>query len=80
MKIALDYDKTFTLDKSFWSKFIDFAVQNGHEIVCVTMRTPEETIEMPCKVIYTSRKAKQEFYKPDVWIDDSPHWIYQDSF
>ena len=40
MKIALDYDKTFTTDMRMWRAFIDLAKAYGHEVVCVTMRHP----------------------------------------
>jgi len=77
MKIALDYDKTFTLDPSLWAAFIELAIARGHEIRCVTNRFPDEAItDMPCTIIYTSREAKGRFYPADVWIDDNPHRIF----
>jgi hypothetical protein len=57
----------------------------GHAVVVVTMRRPDEAIEVPgCEVIYTSRRAKVPFMadRPgaiDIWIDDSPHWLLGDS-
>ena len=82
MRIGLDYDGTFTLDPQFWLAFIESAKANGHEVICVTMRFPDEPVDMPIPVIYTSRVAKAFHMAaigrlPDVWIDDSPHWIYQ---
>jgi hypothetical protein len=80
LKIALDYDGTYTLAPDLWDTFIDAAIRSGNEVVCVTMRYPSEPVVMPrCKVIYTSRKAKDAFYPADVWIDDRPHWIHHDS-
>ena len=79
MKIALDYDGTYTEDPSLWNVFIQHALSCGHEIVCVTMRFPDEAIQMPCPVVYTSRKAKAEFYQADVWIDDNPRWLFVDA-
>lgn len=59
---------------------MELAAARGHEIACVTMRFPTEKIEgMPCPVIYTSRKAKADFWAADVWIDDNPRWLYVDS-
>jgi len=83
MRIALDFDKTYTLDPPMWNAWIDMARKRDHEVICVTMRYPSESIEMPCEVVYTSRQAKGPFMlaldrKPDVWIDDSPHWIFTD--
>lgn len=76
MKIALDHDGTYTNDMQFWDAFIELAHRHGHEVVCVTMRFPEESISMPCNVIYTSRQAKVLHYEADIWIDDNPRWIF----
>lgn len=85
MLISLDYDKTYTCDPQFWDLFVISALTHGHEIVCVTMRhdNDAERIEMPCPVVYTGRRAKRGFMEargqiPDVWVDDSPHWIFTD--
>ncbi len=83
MMIALDYDKTYTLDPEFWDSFISSASKRGHEVFCATMRHETEPIEIPCAVIYTSRKAKAAYLKergivPDIWIDDNPAWLYTD--
>lgn len=82
LKIALDYDGTYTRDPGLWSAFISAATRLGHDVICVTMRTPGEEIQMPCPVIYTSREAKAHFMdarseKVDVWIDDAPQWLYR---
>jgi hypothetical protein len=79
MRIAIDYDGTYTADPKLWNVFIAHAEQAGHEVTCVTMRYPHETIEMPCKVVYTSRRAKAKAFDADIWIDDKPHWLLQDS-
>ena len=80
MLIALDYDGTYTADPSLWDEFIRSAQARGHTVKIVTMRHPSEAIvNPPVEVIYTSRNAKSAYLKPDIWIDDSPHWIYQDS-
>ena len=83
MRFSLDYDKTYTEAPELWDGFIADATIKGHEVVCVTMRHEHEAITMPCRVIYTGRKAKAPFLaergiRIDVWIDDSPHWIFQD--
>ncbi len=82
MRIALDYDKTYTEDPTLWDAFVAMAQARGHEVHIVTMRhdnAQEALIGMPVEVIYTGRQAKISVHRADVWIDDSPHWILQDS-
>ena len=80
MFLALDYDKTYTTDPVLWDTFIQMAEDRGHVVKIVTMRRPDEAIiDPPVEVIYTSRQAKSKVIFADIWIDDSPHWIYQDS-
>jgi hypothetical protein len=84
MRVALDYDGTYTRDPELWDEFIKALIHRGHKVICVTMRKPTETIEMPCDIIYTSRAAKQPFLDAldiiiDVWIDDNPCWILVDA-
>lgn len=81
MLIALDYDGTYTADPDFWDLFIEAARVAKHKVVCVTMRYPTEPVpELPIDILYTSRKAKSSVITPDIWIDDRPGYIYQDSF
>lgn len=84
MKIALDYDGTFTADPELWINFIDNAKKRGHQIFIVTMRYPNETLshEIDCEIIYTSRKAKIRFLADlgltvNIWVDDMPHLLFQ---
>jgi hypothetical protein len=85
MKIALDYDQTYTVDPSFWEDFMTLARVRGHEVVCVIKRGPTNqgtNLKMNCPVIYTDRAAKQLFCEQtgvriDVWIDDSPINLFQ---
>lgn len=78
MKIALDYDGTYTRDPEFWKVFIMSARIRGHEIAIVTMRFPEEKLDAgDLEVIYTSRQAKARHYQADVWIDDMPLSVLQ---
>jgi len=92
MIIALDYDETYTEDPELWNSFIKSANDRGHEVLCVTMRynniyeAPDvlETVGKLCRVIFTERLAKEEYVKshginPDIWIDDRPYYIYQNS-
>lgn len=84
MLIALDYDETYTADPAMWDAWLRLAADHGHEVVCVTMRHAHEWVRMPCEVIYTGRRAKAQHMAelgrmPHIWIDDSPHWIFQSS-
>lgn len=80
MLIALDYDKTYTADPALWDDFVQSAQNRGHTVKIVTMRTPQEAIDnVSIEIVYTSRKAKSTVVSADIWIDDSPHWVYQDS-
>jgi hypothetical protein len=83
MNLSIDYDKTYTLDPRFWDTIIAAAEVAGHRVFCMTMRHPNESIEMPCPIYYTGRQAKVTYAKGhgiavDVWIDDSPHWLLFD--
>lgn len=85
MIFALDYDGTYTREPILWKKFIADAKKLSHVVICFTMRRPDEVIrDMPCEIVYTSRKAKLPFseangYKVDIWIDDKPAWLLEDS-
>lgn len=93
MKIALDYDATYSLDPGFWDVVIDLAANAGHEIRIVTARderydrTPGLiAVEGKLPVIYTRGVAKRwylshfgEGFVPDVWIDDRPESIISNS-
>lgn len=85
MKIALDYDQTYTLDPAFWNRFIRMAEDHNHEIRIVTARNPildnvDEHFDIP--VVYCDGVAKRfhctwfaeggEGWVPDLWIDDKP--------
>lgn len=87
MKIALDYDKTFTADPGLWRTFAHFAKQFGHEVRIVSARHQvKDNIDAkvhPIEVIYCDGVAKQWFchhvaeWEPDIWIDDKPKNIYE---
>jgi hypothetical protein len=85
MRIALDYDGTYTQDPELWDRFIKDAFCRGHDVRCVTMRHKSEgTPPMPCAVEFTGRKAKVPHMASiglnvDVWIDDSPRFLMMDA-
>ena len=90
VRIALDYDGTYTLDRQLWDGFIFAAQESCHEVLIVTMRDEGEDVgsnasgaRPPCEVIYTRRQAKLPFMERaglhvDVWIDDNPRWLMFD--
>lgn len=91
MKIALDYDGTYTADPRLWFAFVKLAQTLGHTVLCVTMRSKEEARDMDpelivevSQLICTNRKAKKPFVEDlginiDIWIDDNPEWILHDA-
>jgi|HubBroStandDraft_2_1064218.scaffolds.fasta_scaffold674890_2 hypothetical protein len=81
MKIALDYDGTYTRDHKFWRAFATNAIAAGHDVRVVTQRYPEEEVpDVGVLVVYTHRVPKRIHlatagWLPDIWIDDHPEWI-----
>jgi hypothetical protein len=88
MHIALDFDETYTRDPQLWNTFLAGAKERGHTVYCVTMRYDHEAevvkrlLGPRVRGIYcTGRIAKKKFMDAlginiDVWIDDTPSWIY----
>lgn len=77
MKIALDYDGTYSADPELFSAFVKMALARGHDIRILTMRFPEESLpEMGIPVIYTSRRAKAAEWPADIYIDDNPRFLF----
>lgn len=87
MIIALDYDKTYTLDQCCWNDIIYLLKHRSHKVICITMRYPHEPImDMPkdIQIYYTSRHAKLVWAKQnnihvDIWIDDNPAWLFDNA-
>jgi len=93
MKIALDYDHTYSLDPIFWNQVIRAARRTGHDIRVVTARDDRldrtaqlVELEKRLPVIYTRGIAKKWFcthfgegFVPDVWIDDRPESVIDNS-
>lgn len=89
--IAIDYDGTYTADPEAWAIVISVMKARGHEVIMCTHRHEAlEPINMTTPglngvmVYYTGRKAKRPWLLrlgiiPDIWIDDNPHWINEDS-
>lgn len=82
MRIAIDYDGTYTADPTLWDAFIQLARTAGHSIWIVTCRRGTEEEKEDIKVagaytVFTNMGAKRPFcenrqLKIDVWIDDDP--------
>ena len=82
LKIALDYDETFTKDPWLWQMFVAAAKERGHEVKIVTSRYKEMTIDneqleecadvMGIDIIYTGMEQKSYHYEADIWLDDYP--------
>lgn len=84
MRFCLDYDGTYNRAPDLWNLFIEQATASGHEVICITMRHPSEVPDIPVVVYFTGRKAKARYAAEnnihvDVWIDDAPHWLFQDA-
>jgi NAD-dependent SIR2 family protein deacetylase len=93
MKIALDYDLTYSADPEFWDAFIVLAYKWGHDLRIVTVRddrldrrAPLVKLEKKIRVIYTRGVAKKWYcshftngFVPDIWIDDKPESILNNS-
>jgi hypothetical protein len=82
MRIAIDYDGTYTADPGLWDAFIDDAKRRGHEVLCIAQREVDRQIFVteapPMLVHYIGSQRKTEYarghqLKVDVWIDDNPH-------
>lgn len=83
MKIALDYDETYTADPGLWELFVKEAQRRGHQVVIVSFRfqfgdnrdleATASALSVP--VVYTNARQKQHIVQADVWIDDSPESV-----
>ena len=88
--ICLDYDGSYNRFPELFEVIIDKCFEKGYNVIMATMRYPHEADEVLQKlekritVYYTCRRAKgkslAEFHGvyPDLWIDDKPHFIFQD--
>lgn len=84
MRIALDYDDTFTLDRPLWTRFVEDVLKNqGNSVTFVTFRGPdwsnydieEDAKRLGIDIVYTNGQHKMNVFKADVWIDDRPELI-----
>lgn len=94
MKIGLDFDQTYTEDPTLWDQFILNALERGHEVYLVTFRDERfDWCELMTHVmydinipVYCTRGVAKDFWcqhfgpgKIDVWIDDQPERVHNNS-
>lgn len=81
MRIALDYDDTFTLDRTSWQKAVKVLQMNpSTSVTFVTARAKNadnqdilhDANAMGIDIVFCDHKPKQDFFNADVWIDDTP--------
>jgi hypothetical protein len=83
MRIALDYDETYTDAPELFKLLVQTALEHGHTIFFATYRCAngdnsdiESDAEMlGIKIFYTEGQQKQHVVHADVWIDDQPQTI-----
>lgn len=80
MRVAIDYDGTFSANPGAWSAIIDILKSHGADVICITSRFPNAPIRMPVPVYYTCGQPKWEFacergISIDIWVDDMPSCI-----
>jgi hypothetical protein len=83
IKFGLDFDDTVCLDVPFWIEFVQLVKKFGHTVTVVTARKDDGDnfdVDAFCKhaevdVVYCDHKPKEDCFKADVWLDDSPSAI-----
>lgn len=89
MRIALDFDGTYTAAPHFWEDFIRKAEVSGHLVWIVTARDEDNdgidwskvgAARAPCTVIFCDGRPKRQIVRElgieiDIWIDDNPAGI-----
>ena len=89
LRIALDFDDTYTADPMLWRSFITLCQVSGHEVSIVTLRDAElDTIAIDQEfhrrnvpIVYCDGRAKKEYTESlglhfDIWIDDNPWGLF----
>tara|TARA_R110000868_G_scaffold20396_3_gene86378 strand:+ start:1002 stop:1331 length:330 start_codon:yes stop_codon:yes gene_type:complete len=83
LKIALDFDETYTADPEMWDLFVYLSQQRNHNVTFVTYRDSRyenadirtAAAKLGIEIVFTGGKQKQHCYDADIWIDDSPETI-----
>lgn len=92
MIIALDYDKTYDADPKMWDEIIKIMKLRDHEVILATYRDERyDTTPLLRKLmwhtpVFFTRGVAKKWYlehfgpgKVDIWIDDNPYSIIQNS-
>lgn len=90
LKISLDYDETFTRDKTLWALFALTAIERGHQVAFVTFRGGPGTHwdnrdifadaeKLGIDIYFSNGNPKSQVYKADIWIDDMPELVRERS-
>lgn len=91
--IAIDYDETYTADPHMWHELMGIMQTSGHYVFICTYRDDRYDVDETLKfieedgfdIVYTRGVAKKwwcEQFGPgkvDIWIDDKPNRIYENS-
>jgi len=81
MRVALDYDDTYTLDRASWRKAVAALQTNPSTSVTFVTARPrrganEDIIAdanaMGIDIVFCGGKQKSSCFNADVWIDDMP--------
>ena len=82
MKIALDFDDTYTEDPELWNSFISLAKKRGHSVAFVTYRDERFNAinldiravaeNLGIEVVFTGGSQKATKFCANIWIDDNP--------
>lgn len=91
LKIALDYDNTFTADRGMWYTIVNIMKASGCDVRFVTFRFEStskysnedilrDSDQVNIPIIFCNGKQKAHVVKElgfdvDIWIDDSPFFI-----
>lgn len=91
LKIAIDYDDTFTADKGMWYSIINIMKTSGCDVRFVTFRFEStsrysnedilrDSDQVNIPIIFCNGKQKAHIveelgFDVNIWIDDSPFYI-----
>jgi hypothetical protein len=83
LKIALDFDETYTEDRLLWDYFVESCQKRNHTVTFVTYRDSRfdnTDIEVAAEklgiqIVFTAGKQKKHCFDANIWIDDSPETI-----
>ena len=90
LKVAIDYDDTWTRDPVAWGAIVTILQAAGHGVYCVTKRYPEQAQDVveamrprQIPIIYSplgeakDTSARMASVVIDVWIEDKPEQVKQ---